>query len=188
MKQPQGVYPQFIYWLNNHLFESTNLQTRLLSLLLTIIFMLATPPVQASEFTQLIQHKKSHKSEEPQQSSLGNDGAQDNQGKAITPSQSQNAFEYSADEMQLDRPQTAQLSPSNSVSKTKNSNTKMATANDPSCRWLANRIRYLKKHIDLQQAIHHQTELGHRQTEWDCMSCSTTGPTQAERSSCQYKR
>lgn len=66
-----------------------------------------------------------------------------------------------------------------------------SVANNPSCRWLHNRMTSLER--QLQQGVnvrnlHYQQELTARQGEWECMKCGAEGPAQADHANCQYRR
>ncbi|WP_299571104.1 hypothetical protein [uncultured Shewanella sp.] len=192
MKQIQGLSRLFNDRLANKFGDN-----QLTPLIVVILALPLISSTQASDLSQLTQssrtesHRAHHSTKKPLPS-LAIGSVLDNQGNPITLPTPQSALEYSADEMQLDRSESVQLSSNKAsikkASKSANTAATMTVANDPSCRWLASRITYLKRHIKQQQAEYHQTELGHRQKEWDCMNCATSGPTQAQHSSCQYKR
>ncbi len=60
-------------------------------------------------------------------------------------------------------------------------------ANDPNCRWLAQRIKQLKKHKSSTKGYQNQ-ELTIREKEWKCMKCSAEGPKQEDYARCQHRR
>ena len=159
----------------------------------TIMIMRSISPelTQANEFAQLV-NQSTKPQQKSKQTSLPMDVILDNQGKPISLPAEQSALDYSANEMRLDE-SIYQSSPARVTYKRNDlriSKQKMAkkTINDPSCRWLGQRMKQLKIQLKRNKAEHIETELTHRQEEWDCLHCSTTGPTQAQYSQCQYRR
>ncbi|MGB0893016.1 MAG: hypothetical protein ACPGUD_01305 [Parashewanella sp.] len=64
-------------------------------------------------------------------------------------------------------------------------------ANDPSCRWLDDRMELLEKQLSSGMGMrygHHQKELSARQKEWVCMKCGVEGPSIQDYTRCQFHR
>lgn len=118
----------------------------------------------------------------------------DSHGKPIAmPSGNRAALEYRSEEAEVSSvtppPQSAQKK-----SKTKNQKqsrkqraSRTNIANDPSCRWLDQRMKELEKKQNLDKS-HHQQELKIRNKEWKCMKCASEGPKQPDYARCQYRR
>ncbi|MFS1436678.1 hypothetical protein [Shewanella sp. 10N.286.48.A6] len=163
------------------------------------LFMTIDSP-QANEFEQLVS-KPASENKQPNQASLSMKSLPmnvvlDHQGQAIELPATQSALDYSADEMLLEPSSTQQAvkrdtsTANNKKATSKNKPLRLAkkTANDPSCRWLGNRIKQLRVQLKRHYSDHVETELSHRQNEWDCLQCSTSGPSQEQYSQCQYRR
>ncbi|MGX9462276.1 hypothetical protein ACWXWU_13725 [Shewanella sp. A14] len=165
--------------------------------LLTILILLISQPLLASDLTDLI-------IKEPQkQTRLTNDNANtlppqyasDHQGNVIIiPTEPSSALEYQADDIYL-KPSLKKSAPNKT--KTRSSRAvhpaieKTKIANDPSCRWLNSRLKHLKKkrhQTQNHQFSHYQDEIDIRQQEWKCLKCASTGPTDVDRNICQPKR
>ncbi|WP_076542159.1 hypothetical protein [Shewanella sp. UCD-KL21] len=162
------------------------------------LFMTIDSP-QANEFAQLVSKPASENKQANQASlsintlsikSLPMNVVLDHQGQAIELPATQSALNYAADEMLLEQSPTQPTVKRDKKSTSKNKPLKLAqkTANDPSCRWLGNRIKQLRVQLKRHYSEHIETELSHRQTEWDCLQCSTSGPSQEQYSQCQYRR
>ncbi|QYJ86048.1 hypothetical protein K0I73_18145 [Shewanella mesophila] len=68
---------------------------------------------------------------------------------------------------------------------------RQSVADNPSCRWLNQRMTQLEKSLKKQRS--HQfgyqaEELKARKSEWVCMKCGAEGPNQNDHHKCQYKR
>ncbi|WP_394147988.1 hypothetical protein [Shewanella atlantica] len=65
-------------------------------------------------------------------------------------------------------------------------------ANDPSCRWLNNRMNKLEKSLtstgNKSSNSYHKKELAIRNKEWNCMKCGAEGPKQKDYDRCQHRR
>ncbi|MCW3172186.1 hypothetical protein [Shewanella subflava] len=124
---------------------------------------------------------------------LGADGVFDSEGKPININPPSLALEYYADEALVERSwgSKTKVNPSYK-SKTKVSSALKApkVANDPSCRWLDNRISYLQRKLrpGTQNQQHFEREMTARLGEWKCLKCETKGPSQGDHALCQYKR
>ncbi|MGL4577541.1 MAG: hypothetical protein ACRCVV_06380 [Shewanella sp.] len=139
----------------------------------------------------------------------------DSQGQPLSlPHHSQSALEYSGPQLTTEAaspprratPQRAHSSPLSHSSKPsrastmtssnqKPANTKRLSrqhiANDPSCRWLDNRLNQLESRHNSQlnpPSQYHAQELHARQQEWRCLKCGAEGPAQADYARCQYRR
>ncbi|MCL1047335.1 hypothetical protein BCU84_07075 [Shewanella sp. 10N.286.51.B7] len=115
----------------------------------------------------------------------------DHQGQPISLPPEQGSLNFSSTDMLRDESIAPYNKPqiTGKPEPTKLSASSGKTANDPSCRWLGNRIKQLSnqlKHHD--QAAYLQTELSHRETEWQCMDCEGEGPSQGQQAECQYRR
>ena len=117
----------------------------------------------------------------------------DSEGKPININPPSLALEYYADEALVERSwgSKTKVNPSYK-SKTKVSSALKApkVANDPSCRWLDNRISYLQRKLrpGTQNQQHFEREMTARLGEWKCLKCETKGPSQGDHALCQYKR
>ncbi|WP_144211627.1 hypothetical protein [Shewanella donghaensis] len=156
---------------------------------------ITTDVLQATEFSQLVSKSAAPKKQTaPDQ--LPMNVVLDHQGQPITLPAQQSALDYSADEMRLDKPLPQSRSTTNTNTKTntrtstKTTSKKLAkkTINDPTCHWLNQRMKQLNSQLKRNKSEPIETELSHRQKEWDCLDCSTTGPSQAQYSQCQYRR
>ncbi|MGL4837252.1 MAG: hypothetical protein ACRC22_07110 [Shewanella sp.] len=133
----------------------------------------------------------------------------DSQGQPLgLPHRNQSALEYSAPQLTTDatspprgaKPLRAHSSKPSRASKITSSHKQSANAkllsrqhiaNDPSCRWLDNRLNQLES-LHRSQLNHpgqyHAQELHARQQEWRCLKCGAEGPAQADYARCQYRR
>ncbi|MCL2915135.1 hypothetical protein L2725_15350 [Shewanella corallii] len=59
-------------------------------------------------------------------------------------------------------------------------------ANDPSCRWLDQRMTQLES-APFQKYGHHQRELQTREWEWRCLKCYSDGPGRSDLDRCRGK-
>ena len=118
----------------------------------------------------------------------------DSHGRPITmPSNNRAALEYRSEEAKV----SSVNKPPNSTKKKSKKKTKSqprkqlasrtSIANDPSCRWLNQRMKELEKKQNLDKS-HHQQELKIRNKEWKCMKCGAEGPKQPDYARCQYRR
>lgn len=127
----------------------------------------------------------------------------DANGEEITiPSQQNSSLHYSSREsLKSIKPKTVFHNTSkikqlnNSSSKTNNKHkysSQQYVANDPSCRWLNNRIQLLQNNLKnsrhLRKDNYQKQELKIRRAEWDCMNCTGEGPSQSDYDRCQYRR
>ncbi|WP_394202709.1 hypothetical protein [Shewanella waksmanii] len=123
----------------------------------------------------------------------------DSQGRVIElPQSPQMALEYSPPKLayptrtQPKRAKTSKSVKSQAKLGTKQNNTRHLTvANNPSCRWLAGRIKNLQKQLNSPrrgQFGYYGEELRIREQEWQCLRCDAEGPKQTDHSRCQYKR
>jgi len=123
---------------------------------------------------------------------LGSDGVFDSEGQPVTINPPSLALEYHADEALVDRAWGSK----GKVSQPYKSKAKVSAlkapkvANDPSCRWLDNRISYLQRKLrpGAQNQQHFENEMNVRLDEWKCLKCETKGPSEGDHSLCQYKR
>lgn len=119
----------------------------------------------------------------------------DSQGRPITiPSSNQASLEYQSKEASVSSPKKpTRATKKKTKKKAKRSSHKRQfasrtnVANDPSCRWLNQRMKELEKKQSLDKS-HHQQELKIRNKEWKCMKCGAEGPKQKDYDRCQYKR
>ncbi|MGL4473216.1 MAG: hypothetical protein ACRCT7_01935 [Shewanella sp.] len=128
---------------------------------------------------------------------LRQEGARDANGQLIVPTNNQPHLILPAPKIspQPTSPRQPQYQQSHSQQsrykqpQTRTSTTSSAAvsptfANDPSCRWLNNRIQLLNEQ---QQAFGHQpAELRQRRQEWRCLDCSGDGPTLKQRQVCSF--
>lgn len=128
-------------------------------------------------------------------SQLGQDGVFDSEGRPLKINPPSLALEYYADEALVDRTWASKSKPSKSKptkSKNKASPALAAhkVANDPSCRWLDNRISYLQRKLrpGTQNQQHFEREMTARLDEWKCLKCESKGPSEGDHALCQYKR
>ncbi len=187
MKHTQGSYRLLCYWFIRQFPHHIHILVTPFIITVLLLFSIQT---QASDLTQLRQSKNINQQNPTNALPIGS--VLDSQGQPIAIPQPQSALEYAADEMQLDRADTIQVS-SDPVSMRDASaakvSPKMVVANDPSCRWLANRIKQLSTQLKHNKdASYLQTELSHRQDEWQCMDCQGSGPAQGQQAECQYRR
>lgn len=121
----------------------------------------------------------------------------DGDGKPINiPNRPQSAFNYSAPTISPIEPSKAKKTTLTKTSKNKKLRRKQLTnrkhvANDPSCRWLDQRMTLLEAQTSKKQgktAKYQTDELNARQREWQCLKCGIEGPNQADYSRCQYRR
>ncbi|MEH6463859.1 MAG: hypothetical protein V7771_08055 [Shewanella psychromarinicola] len=171
--------------------------TYILCSLFAVLMMLLTGPLLASELTKLIikEPDKRPPLTNDNANSLPSQYATDHQGNVIIiPTEQRSALEYRADDIYL--------KPSHKKSPIKKNNTRSSItassgvnsttiANDPSCRWLNNRIKHLQKkqrQTQNSQFSHYQDEIDIRESEWTCLKCATSGPNNVDRGECQYKR
>ena len=123
----------------------------------------------------------------------------DSQGQAIAaPENTQSAMEYQSSEATVPFSQTQRPPPNPPPSPSKKNkknnrkqqlNSRAHIADDPSCRWLDQRMDQLEAQLRRNDAnAFHDEELQHRQQEWVCMKCGAEGPSQDDYSTCQYKR
>lgn len=159
-------------------------------------------PAYPSDFTQLTKEKPNtqnhpHKSHphSSHSSSLPMGIVLDSQGNPISLPPEQNALNFSSAEMLRDEStapyanQQTKNTPGKTQLTASTKTKKVSTANDPSCRWLANRIKQLSKQIKQHsETDYFKTELSHRQEEWQCMDCEGAGPAQGQQDECQYRR
>jgi hypothetical protein len=179
--------------------------TRLINMLFvlfTVWMMLLSTSLLASELTKLIikEPDKRPPLTNDNANSLPSQYATDHQGNVIIiPTEHRSALEYRADDIYLKpshkKPTTKQNNTRSSISKHSTiTNTAIASktiANDPSCRWLNNRIKHLQKkqrQTQNSQFSHYQDEIDIRESEWTCLKCATSGPNNVDRGECQHKR
>ncbi|WP_153916011.1 hypothetical protein [Shewanella sp. TC10] len=115
----------------------------------------------------------------------------DHQGQPISLPPAQGSLNFSSTEMLRDESAAPYKKPqiANKPKPTKLSASSVKIANDPSCRWVGNRIKQLSKQLKHHdQAAYLQTELSHREAEWQCMDCEGNGPSQGQQAECQYRR
>ncbi|QBF82845.1 hypothetical protein EXU30_09175 [Shewanella maritima] len=175
------------------------LATRLLALCLTLMPVTA---IHADDLSQLIQASKA--STDPSASldtkatkeKLALGSVTNAQGEPIAiPEQTQSSLEFDADDY-LTNPRVRNLNqPQSSASRTKaKDKAKSSTsyvANNPSCRWLANRLKYLGDKLHRRNdshGDHYRNEFTVRKQEFNCLKCSDTGPEQSDHARCQYRR
>ncbi|MBE8167034.1 MAG: hypothetical protein HAW66_01535 [Shewanella sp.] len=68
---------------------------------------------------------------------------------------------------------------------------KVSVANDPSCRWLHQRLQFLEHKLKMGMDMHfgyHKKELKARHQEWVCLKCGVEGPSIHDYAQCQFKR
>ncbi|MCE9680396.1 hypothetical protein LZP69_14655 [Shewanella sp. AS1] len=124
------------------------------------------------------------------------DGARDSNGKPLPiPETPSSALHYSSSETREPKEQKRKKSQKQRTSKSSNQhNNQLArsqVADDPSCRWLDNRIRQLEKqlrHTSASRYGFHRDELNIRETEWQCLKCGGEGPKVADHARCQHRR
>ena len=133
---------------------------------------------------------------EPEPSTLPLGVILDSQGQPIAlPTDIESGLEYRSQEHLVHEPSTkASLKAPQKPSpkKTKKSSRKQqlasrnSVANDPSCRWLDQRMDQLEAKLKLKSGDYgyHQTELSKRQDEWYCLKCGAEGPGREERDNC----
>ncbi|MCL1077126.1 hypothetical protein D5R81_03610 [Parashewanella spongiae] len=64
-------------------------------------------------------------------------------------------------------------------------------ANDPSCRWLHNRLQFLEHKLKMGMDMRfgfHKKEWKARHKEWVCLKCGVEGPSIHDYAQCQFKR
>tara|TARA_R110002126_G_scaffold131249_1_gene274967 strand:- start:8021 stop:8557 length:537 start_codon:yes stop_codon:yes gene_type:complete len=157
------------------------------------ITLLSAPILYAGELSELTQTSTN------KAVSLTNDNAKnlplqsasDSQGNTISlPSDTRSALEYRADEIYL-KPSLQKLIKANQQTNTSSRQAGINVVDDPSCRWLNNRIKHLTKQQrqnQNSQFSHYQDEIDIRKSEWTCLKCATTGPNDVDRGECQHKR
>lgn len=152
--------------------------------------------IAGDDWAQLTANAKLKQAELNNQSAvkLGKDGVYDSDGRPIKISQPSFALEYNAEEAFVApyRLQNATKSIKGSgKTSTKTKSSAMAKmADDPSCRWLNNRITYLQGKVRSENRYqqHFDKELSDRLSEWKCLQCAGKGPSQGDHDRCQYKR
>jgi hypothetical protein len=165
--------------------------------LFAVLMVLLTRPLLASELTKLMLKKPDIliPLTNDNANSLPPQYATDHQGKVLNiPTDQGSALEYRADDIYL---KPSQKKPTNTQTNTRSSIrassgvNSTTIANDPSCRWLNNRIKHLQKkqrQTQNSQFSHYQDEIDIRESEWTCLKCATSGPNNVDRGECQYKR
>ncbi|UJF22360.1 hypothetical protein [Shewanella sp. OMA3-2] len=164
--------------------------------LFSVIFQLSlNQSVAGDDWAQLTDKAKSKQTELNNQSAveLGKDGVYDSEGRPIKISQPAFALEYNADEASIAPYQQSAKKSTKGAIKTSAKTKPSATANmadDPSCRWLNNRISYLQGKVrsENRHQQHFDKELSARLSEWKCLQCAEKGPSQGDHDRCQYKR
>ncbi|NKF49010.1 hypothetical protein G3R49_00275 [Shewanella sp. WXL01] len=168
-------------------------------LLATCLLITPVTAIHADDLSQLIQASKASTD---LNTSLGTKdklalGTVTNaQGEPIAiPEQTQSSLEFDADDYlanprvrNLNQPQS---SASRAKAKDKAKSSTSYVANNPSCRWLANRLKYLGDKLHRRSdshGDHYRNEFTVRKQEFNCLKCSDTGPEQSDHARCQYRR
>lgn len=160
---------------------------------LSITFLWSSSVAVAAELNQL--NKQPSKNTTELSNDNANDlppqSASDSQGNRITlPTETSSALEYRADDIYL-KPSLQQHIDANQSPHFSSSQTRPSMVDDPSCRWLNNRIKHLQKkqrQTQHSQFSHYQDEIDIREDEWACLKCATSGPGNVDRGACQHKR
>lgn len=165
--------------------------------LFSLIYLLnLNQSVAGDDWAQLTNNAKSEQTELNNQSAveLGKDGVYDSEGRPIKVSQPSFSLEYNADEALVERYKlqsaTKSIKGSVKTSTKKKSPAAAKMADDPSCRWLNNRITYLRGKVrsENRHQQHFEKELSVRLSEWKCLQCAGKGPSLGDHDRCQYKR
>lgn len=123
------------------------------------------------------------------------DSALDSEGNPIViPGQHRSALHYRAQDLPTTKQPKSQRR--ETLKKPKKDNRRRTAqrqlvADDPSCRWLHQRMNQLKRKLQSQSKPEfgfHRDELNIRKSEWDCMKCGAEGPSVSDYQKCQYKR
>ncbi|WP_076413257.1 hypothetical protein [Shewanella sp. UCD-KL12] len=167
--------------------------SRCSALSLPIVFILSFFPanmVYAQDPTERLTNDAIH--------NMPMDMALDSDGNPIAiPSSNQSALNY-----QPQAPKRHLRSHKKSTKKTKRKKSKLSrkqqlktrsqVANDPSCRWIDQRMDQLEQKLSYSGNNtgygYHSKELKIRQSEWQCMKCGAEGPSQRDYDNCQYRR
>ncbi|WP_434939471.1 hypothetical protein ACRWQN_00805 [Shewanella sp. HL-SH8] len=152
--------------------------------------------IAGDDWAQLTANTKLKQTELNNQSAvkLGKDGVYDSEGKPIKISQPSFSLEYDAEEALVApyrlKNATKSIKGSGKTSSKTKSSAAAKMADDPSCRWLHNRITYLqgKVRTENRHQQHFEKELSARLSEWKCLQCAGKGPSQGDHDRCQYKR
>ncbi|MBR9729100.1 hypothetical protein ACFOD0_15530 [Shewanella intestini] len=141
----------------------------------------------ANDYSQLT--ATSSNDAQKQQKTLPLGTATDEHGNVLViPETEQSDLEFNPQQY-LASPQRGRT---NTTTRTKKSITPTSrVADNPSCRWLNQRIDYLTAAIpsaNQRDVNHYQTELTVREQEFNCMKCDAKGPSQADHARCQYRR
>ncbi|QDE33081.1 hypothetical protein [Shewanella polaris] len=163
--------------------------TRISTSLFIVLLTFPSKLLIAGELTDLITKEPNQHTQltNDNASSLPPQHASDHLGKVIiVPEKPRSGLEYKSDDIYL------KPSLKNQITKqTNNRSSRSTIANDPSCRWLDNRLKHLQKKLRQtknNQFSHYQDEIDIRKREFTCLKCASTGPTDVDRSICQPKR
>lgn len=123
------------------------------------------------------------------------DSALDSEGNPIMiPDEHRSALHYRPQDLPATKQSKSQRRETSKKSKKDNRQRiaqRQQVADDPSCRWLHQRMNQLKSKLRSQSKPEfgfHRDELNIRRSEWACMKCGAEGPSVSDYQKCQYKR